>query len=71
MKHTTPAQIEKILWLRAHRGILSLVGRKTGYTPQFVRLVFWGERRSKDGRIERMLRRHEASMTQARRRVNV
>jgi hypothetical protein len=68
---TTQAQIEKILWLRAHRGILSLVGRKTGYTPQFVRLVYWGERRSKDGSVERSLRRHEASMPQTRRRVNV
>jgi hypothetical protein len=64
-------QIDLLLWLRAHRGILSMVARKARVTPQFVRLVFWGKRRSRDGQIERLLQRHGASMPHPGRRVNV
>jgi hypothetical protein len=34
---------------------LSRLARQIGCTPQFVRLVYWGERQSRDGAIEQAL----------------
>lgn len=47
-------------WLARNRGVLSQVAKqlKPRVSPQFVRLVFWGERRSR--RVERALRRRLA-----------
>jgi hypothetical protein len=70
MPTRTRKDTEKILWLRAHRGILSAIARKTHRTPQFVHLVFWGYCRSSDGGVERHLRRHGASMPDPKRRRN-
>ncbi len=38
--------------------------------PQFVRRVFWGYTHSRDGGIERYLRRHGVSMPDPKRRRN-
>ena len=45
-----------ILWASSHRNVLTEIAREVNCTPQFVHYVLYGQRRSKDGRIERLLR---------------
>ena len=45
----------KKLFLEANRGMLSEVSQRTKRSPQFVRMVFWGQRRSKN--VERALQK--------------
>ena len=56
------ADHDKRRWLARNRGIFAQVARqlsrKEQCSKQFVRLVFWGERRSR--RVEKVLRRLRA-----------
>lgn len=45
-----------ILWVHGHRGIIASVARDCKVTPQFVGYCLYGTRKSKDGRIERLLK---------------
>lgn len=45
-----------ILWASAHRNTLTEVAKQCGVTPQFCHYVLYGMRRSKDGKVERLLR---------------
>lgn len=56
VKDNTLPDLYRALWLRMHRGVLSEVAREVGVTPQMVRMVFWGQKRSR--RIETRLSFH-------------
>ncbi len=45
-----------ILWAHGHRNALTQVADRLGVTPQFCHYVLYGQRKSKDGRVERALR---------------
>ncbi len=45
-----------ILWVSSHRNSLTEVAGKCHCTPQFVGYVLYGQRKSKDGRVERLLK---------------
>lgn len=45
-----------ILWAAANRNALTEIAGACDCTPQFVHYVLYAQRRSKDGRVERMLR---------------
>lgn len=45
-----------ILWAAANRNALTEVAQVCGCSPQFVHYCLYGARKSKDGRVERMLR---------------
>jgi hypothetical protein len=49
-----------VLWASAHRNLMSEIARSCGCTPQFVHYILYGERRSRDGKVERMLREEGA-----------
>jgi hypothetical protein len=49
-----------ILWASAHRNVLTQVARECKCTPQFVHYCLYGLRKSKDGKVERMLREQGA-----------
>jgi hypothetical protein len=57
---TTLHKWYKRAWLREHWGLISEVANNLNVSPQFVRLVYWGERRSE--RVERALRRRGACL---------
>lgn len=45
-----------ILWASSHRNSLTEVAKTCGVTPQFVHYCLYGTRRSKDGKVERLLK---------------
>jgi hypothetical protein len=45
-----------ILWVAANRNALSNIAEQCGCTPQFVGYVLYQQRRSRDGKVERLLR---------------
>ena len=45
-----------ILWVHTHRKALTEIAAKCGVSSQFCGYVLYGQRRSADGRIERLLR---------------
>jgi len=45
-----------ILWVAANRSALTAIAEQCKCTPQFVGYVLYSQRRSKDGKIERLLR---------------
>lgn len=51
-------QMQIAWWVKQHRGALSKIANsvKPRVSPQFVSQVLSGEKRSKDGRVERLLR---------------
>lgn len=53
-----------IVWLSQNRGILTKVSKqmKPPVSPQFVSQVCRGVRKSKDGRIERLLKSYGAPL---------
>lgn len=55
----TQSDIAAAQWVAAHRGELSRIAEtvRPRVSPQFVHLVLRGKRKSKDGNVERQLRR--------------
>jgi hypothetical protein len=49
-----------VLWAASHRNVLTQVARECDVTPQFCHYVLYGQRKSKDGRVERQLKKHGA-----------
>lgn len=45
-----------ILWASSHRSKMAGIAKDLGVSSQFVSMVLYGRRRSKDGRIERALK---------------
>lgn len=45
-----------VLWASSNRNALTNIARDCGVTPQFVHYVLYGLRRSKEGKVERLLR---------------
>jgi hypothetical protein len=45
-----------VLWVNSHRNVLTEVAKQCHCTPQFAHFVLYGMRKSKDGRVERLLR---------------
>ena len=45
-----------ILWVAANRNALTAVAERCNCTPQFVGYCLYGQRKSKDGKVERLLR---------------
>jgi hypothetical protein len=45
-----------ILWAANNRNMLTEVARECDVTPQFVHYCLYGQRRSKDGKVERALK---------------
>lgn len=52
-------EIEALTWVANNRGVMTQIARKVAprVSPQFVHLVLRGKRSSRDGQIERMLRK--------------
>jgi hypothetical protein len=75
--HIDPFLQRKRELLLENWGVLSRIAKRLGNTPQFVRDVFWGRRRS--ARMERVLRRrglwipiaHNSRVRRRRRKRNV
>lgn len=61
-----PTQLNEamIVWLAQNRGLLSKIAEqvKPSVTPQFVGQVCRGKRKSRDGKIERILRSYGAPL---------
>lgn len=59
---STDTKEDLIIWLAQNRGMLSKVAKlmRPPVTPQFVSQVVRGVRKSKDGKVERILRSHGA-----------
>jgi hypothetical protein len=47
---------QAILWVHTHRSVLTIIAARCGVSAQFVGYVLYGQRRSRDGMIERLLR---------------
>ena len=45
-----------ILWTAANRNAMTEIAKQCDVTAQFVSLVLYGRRKSKDGKVERLLR---------------
>ncbi len=65
MKSNAFNLVMKKLFLEANPGVLAKTAKQTGRSAQFVQMVFWGERRSKN--VERVL--DEAMLRSLRERV--
>jgi len=61
---STKTKEAMILWLAQNRGLLTKIAdeMRPKVTPQFVGQVCRGARRSKDGKVERILRSHGAPL---------
>ncbi len=61
---STKTKEAMIIWLANNRGVLSKIAEemRPKVTPQFVGQVCRGTRKSKDGKIERILRTHGAPL---------
>ncbi len=51
---------QAVVWVAEHRGKLSAIAKEARVTAQFAHQVLRGLRRSKDGNVERILRREGA-----------
>ena len=51
-----------IIWQSRNHGVLTAVANDIGCSVQFCHLVLRGRRRSKDGRVERLLREKGAPL---------
>ncbi len=51
-----------LVWVNRNRGMLTAIADKSGKSVQFVHLVTRGERSSRDGVVERLLREAGAPM---------
>lgn len=61
-KEKTPHEVEANEWVFRTRGAVAAVAARVGVTPQFVYMVLMGKRKSKDGKVERELRKVGAPM---------
>ena len=52
-----PGRDRILAWIADHRGKCSEIAEQTGFSANFVSLVLYGQKRSKDGKIERLLRK--------------
>jgi hypothetical protein len=66
---STFGDLYRQMWLHHHRGVLTMVANQLQVSPQMVRMVFWGQRKSQ--RIEQALSSHGFSITGTRVRNNV
>ena len=48
--------LKLLQWIASNRGRMSELAQKAGCSPQFVYLVTRGKRKSKGGKVERMMR---------------
>lgn len=56
---------QAILWIAQHRNALTEIAKQCQVTTQFVSYVLHGQRRSGDGRVERLLRQWGAPVKRA------
>lgn len=47
---------QAILWVSNNRSKLTQIAEECACTPQFVGYVLYGKRRSRDGKVERLLK---------------
>jgi hypothetical protein len=52
-----------ILWASEHRNVLTEIADQCDVTPQFVHMVLYRYRKSKDGKVERALRERGAPLS--------
>jgi hypothetical protein len=52
-----------ILWASEHRNVLTEIADQCDVTPQFVHMVLYRYRKSRDGKVERALRERGAPLS--------
>ncbi len=53
---STPPDARILLWIAQNRGLMTRMAVDFHVTQQFIAMVLRGQRKSKDGRVERALR---------------